>query len=125
MEEILYYLLENNSDYYISYKQIRNFIKNNKLKDEIVFKDIHISNHDFILLSTKKGMKKLERLCKNSSTPVQKLISDSLTNNKLLLPYSDESGKKELNFDIKISEEEKTISLKTDDAEYIFKVLFN
>ena len=40
MEEILYYLLENKSDYYISYKQIRNFIKNNKLKDEIVFKDL-------------------------------------------------------------------------------------
>ena len=125
MEEILYYLLENKSDYYISYKQIRNFIKNNKLKDEIVFKDLYITDHRFILLSSKKGMKELERLCKNSGTPVQKLITESLLSNNLLLPYIDGEEKKDLEINIKIDKEDKTISLNTSDIEFVFKILLN
>ena len=125
MEEILYYLLENKSDYYISYKQIRNFIKNNKLKDEIVFKDLYITDHRFILLSSKKGMKELERLCKNSGTPVQKLITESLLSNNLLLSYIDGEEKKDLEINIKIDKEDKTISLNTSDIEFVFKILLN
>ena len=125
MEEILYYLLENKSDYYISYKQIWNFIKNNKLKDEIVFKDLYITDHRFILLSSKKGMKELERLCKNSGTPVQKLITESLLNSNLLLPYIDGEEKKDLEINIKIDKEDKTISLNTSDIEFVFKILLN
>ena len=119
MEEILYYLLENKSDYYISYKQIINFIKNNKLKDEIVFKDLFIADHRFILISSKKGMKQLESLCKDTSTPVQKIISESLVQNHLLLPYNGN----ELDIKIKIDEENKTISLNTEDIESVFKIL--
>ena len=121
MEEILYYLFENKSDYYISNKQIRNFIKNNKLKDEIVFKDLFIADHRFILLSSKKGMKQLESLCKDTSTPVQKIISESLVQNHLLLSYNGN----ELDIKIKIDEENKTISLNTEDIEYVFKILLN